>query len=86
MSITFPGGVSARIIRVAIFSVYMAVCIAGLILGPLVVLHGYRAWWLDVPFAVLGVAAIGGNIAHYRTVGRHGNSSPQDHGKAAHAA
>ncbi len=75
-----------RIIRGTIFGLYMAVCLAGLILGPLVVLHGYRAWWLDVPFAVLGIAAIGGNIAHYRTVRRNGDSSSKDHGKAAHAA
>jgi len=74
-----------RIIRAAIFSVYFTIWLVALILGPLVVLHGYRAWWLDVPFAVLGIAAIGGNIAHYRAR-QDGHSSSQDHGKAAHAA
>lgn len=75
-----------RIIRRTIFGAYMAVWIAALILGPLIVLHGYRAWWLDVPYAALVIAAIGGNIAHYRPAGRNRDSSSQDHGKAAHAA
>jgi hypothetical protein len=78
IGITFPGGVIVGIIRKAIFSAYMTVCIAGLILGPLIVLHGYRAWWLDVPFGVLGIAAIGGNIAHYR--------APRGHDNAVHGA
>lgn len=54
-----------RIIRVTIFSLYMTVCLAGIILGPLIVLHGYRAWWLDIAFGVLGIAVIAGNLAHY---------------------
>jgi hypothetical protein len=73
-----------RIIRAAIFSAYMTVCVVGLILGPLIVLHGYRVWWLDVPDGVLACAAIGGNIAHYRTARRNGHSSPQGHGEAVH--
>jgi len=82
----FLEGVIVRIIRATIFSLYMTVCLLALILGPLIVLHGYRAWWLDIPFGVLGVAAILGNVAHYRTARRHGDSSPQGHGKAAHVA
>ena len=74
-----------RIIRVTIFSAYMTVCILGMILGPLIVLHGYRAWWLDIAFGVLGIAAIGGNIAHYSAARRTTDASSQDHGKAAHA-
>ncbi len=85
MSIAFPEGVIVRIIRATIFGVYMAVCLVAMILGPLVVLHGYRAWWLDTAFGALGIAAVGGNIAHYRTALRRGSSS-QEHGKTVHAA
>lgn len=75
-----------RIIRKTIFGAYMAVCLAALILGPLVLLHGYRAWWLDIGFGVLAVAAIGGNVAHYRVAPRNGHSRPQGHGEPSHAA
>ena len=75
-----------RIIRAAIFSVYFTIWLVALILGPLVVLHGYRAWWLDIAFGVLGIAVIGGNIAHYRGSGRNGDSPSHGHGPTAHAA
>ena len=75
-----------RIIRATIFSVYMTIWIVALTLGPLIVLHGYRAWWLDVADGVLTCAVIGGNIAHYRTARRNGHSSPQGHGEAVHTA
>jgi hypothetical protein len=75
-----------RIIRATIFSAYMTVCVVALILGPLIVLHGYRAWWLDVADGVLACAVVGGNIAHYRTARRNGHSAPQGHDEAAHPA
>ena len=75
-----------RIIRAAIFSVYFTIWLVALILGPLVVLHGYRAWWLDIAFGVLGIAVIGGNIAHYRGARRNGDSPSHGHGPTAHAA
>ena len=75
-----------RIIRGTIFSVYFTIWLVALILGPLVVLHGYRAWWLDIAFGVLGIAVIGGNIAHYRGAGRNRDSASHGHGPTAHAA
>jgi hypothetical protein len=75
-----------RTIRATIFAAYMTVWIVALTLGPLIVLHGYRAWWLDVPDGVLACAAIGGVIAHYRTARRNGHSSPRGHGDAVHTA
>jgi cytochrome c biogenesis protein ResB len=48
-----------------ILSAYIAVLMAALILGPLVILKGYRAWWLVVFYAVLFVATIGGTIGHF---------------------
>jgi len=56
-----------KIIRAIIFGAYMAVCLIALVLGPLIVLHGYRAWWLDTFYAVLACAVIGGNISHFRS-------------------
>ena len=63
-----------RTIRKITFGAYMAVWIAILLLGPLIVLHGYRAWWLDWFFGGLACAAIGGNISHYRMVRRNRHS------------
>jgi hypothetical protein len=74
MSIAFPEGVIVRTIRIFIFSAYMTVCVAALILGPLIILHGYRAWWVDTFYGALGIAAIGGNISHYRTARRNNHS------------
>jgi hypothetical protein len=65
-----------KIVRKTIFAVYMTVCIVALIFGPLIVLHGYRAWWLDLFDAALVVAVVGGTISHYRTAGRSGHSEP----------
>jgi hypothetical protein len=59
-------------IRAFIFGAYVTVCTAAMILGPLILLHGYRAWWLDVAYAVLACAAIGGNISHFRHRESHG--------------
>ena len=67
MSITFPEGVIVRIIGTIIASAYIAVILAALVLGPLVILHGYRAWWLVTFYAVVAVAVIGGLISRYRS-------------------
>jgi hypothetical protein len=72
MSIAFPGGVVVRMIRAFIFAAYIAVCTAAMILGPLILLHGYRAWWLDVAYGALACAAVGGNISHFRHPQSHG--------------
>jgi hypothetical protein len=74
MSIAFPEGVIVRVIRAFIFGAYITVCTVAMILGPLVLLHGYRAWWLDTVYAVLAIAAIGGNISHHRTAPRNSHS------------
>jgi hypothetical protein len=60
-----------RTIRKTVFAAYIAACLAILVLGPLIVLHGYRAWWLDWYYVVLAIAIIGGNISHYRMVRRN---------------
>jgi hypothetical protein len=52
-------------------SVYMAVILVGLVWYTLVIRNGYHAWWLDVFYAVLAIASIGGNISHYRIVWRN---------------
>ena len=51
-----------------------------LALGPLVILHGYRAWWLDIFYAVIAIATIGGIISHYRTARQNGGT----HGQHGH--
>lgn len=68
-----------RIIRAFIFSTYITVCTAAMFLVPMILLHGYRAWWLDTAYAALAIAAIGGNISHYRT-GRGTGTPDPGHG------
>ena len=80
-----PEGAIVKIVRKMIFAAYMTVCIVGLIFGPLIVLHGYRVWWLDAFDAALVFAVIGGNISHYRAAGRSGHAEPQGHGQPGHA-
>jgi hypothetical protein len=74
MSIAFPEGVVVRSAGTIILGAYIAVLMAALILGPLVILHGYRAWWLDVFYAVLAGAYIGGIISRQRVAGRNAES------------
>jgi hypothetical protein len=71
-----PEGALVKIVRKTIFAAYMTVCVVGLIFGPLIVLHGYRAWWLDAFDAALVFAVVAGTISHYRTDGRNGHSEP----------
>ena len=53
-----------------ILGAYMLVLLAALVFGPLIILHGYRAWWLVTFYAVAASAAIGGSISRYRIVRR----------------
>ena len=55
----------------AFLGTYIAILMAALILGPLVLLHGYREWWLVVFYAVFACATIGGIISHYSAGSRH---------------
>ena len=60
-----------------ILSAYIAAIMVALFLGPLIILHGYRAWWLVTFDAVAASAAIGGIISHYRMVWRGRKSRPR---------
>lgn len=55
-------------------SAYFAACVAALIWGPLIVMHGYRQWWVVTLYAAVAVAAIAGSISHYR-IGRRNRKS-----------
>jgi uncharacterized membrane protein len=74
MSITFPEGVIVRNTGTIILNAYIAVLLAALVLGPLVILHGYRAWWLVTFYALAGIGYIGGSISRYR-MGRRNRKS-----------
>jgi H+/Cl- antiporter ClcA len=74
MSITFPEGVIVRNTGTVILSAYIAVIMAALLLGPLIVLHGYRQWWLVVFYAGAVIGSIGGGLSHYRMVLRNRRS------------
>jgi general stress protein CsbA len=73
MSITFPEGVIVSAGKITL-DAYIAVLLAALLLGPLIVLHGYRAWWLDVFYAMIAAGYIGGSISRYR-IGRRNRSA-----------
>ena len=74
MSIRFPEGVIVRNTGTIIASAYIAVILAALLLGPLVILHGYRAWWLVIFYAGTAIAITGGIISHSRFVRRNKES------------
>ena len=64
-----------RAIGTIIASAYIAVILAALVLGPLVILHGYRAWWLVTFYAGAAVAIIGGIISR-RSLAAQRRSTP----------
>ena len=74
MSITFPEGVIVRTTGTIIASAYIAVILAALVLGPLIILHGYRAWWLVTFYAGAAIAITGGIISRSRIVRRNRKS------------
>lgn len=69
-------GVIVRRIGTVIIDAYVAIILVALVFGPLVVLHGYRAWWLVTFYAVVGTATVGGIISRYRVVGRNSSADP----------
>jgi hypothetical protein len=55
----------------AIINAYIAAIVAVSVLYPLILLHGYRTWWVALFYAVLIGASIGGTISHHRMVRRN---------------
>jgi len=55
-------------------SAYFAAWLAAFIVGPLILMHGYRQWWLVTLYALLAVAAAAGSISHYRAERRNRKS------------
>jgi hypothetical protein len=53
-----------------IVSTYIVVILVAVVLGPLIVLRGYRTWWVALFYAIFIGAAIAGGIGHYRTAQR----------------
>jgi hypothetical protein len=79
MSITFPEGVivsGAKNITTVISDAYMAVILVVFVLGPLVLLHGYRQWWVVTFYALFAIATVGGSIGRYRLVRRNKRTDP----------
>jgi hypothetical protein len=73
VSITFAEGVIVSVGKI-ILGAYIVVLLAALLLGPLIVLHGYRAWWLDIFYAMIVGGYIGGSISRYG-IGRRNRSA-----------
>jgi hypothetical protein len=73
VSITFAEGVIVSVGKI-ILGTYIVVLLAALLLGPLIVLHGYRAWWLDIFYAMIVGGYIGGSISRYG-IGRRNRSA-----------
>ena len=57
-----------------ILGAYIAVIMVALFLGPLILLHGYREWWLVTFDVLFACAFIGGSIRHYAPSPRLGVS------------
>jgi hypothetical protein len=71
MSITFPEGVIVKTTGTIIMNAYAALILAVLVLGPLVLLHGYRQGWVLIIYSAAGVGTIGGIVSHFRMVWRN---------------
>jgi hypothetical protein len=69
-----PRGVTVGSIKSIFLSAYFAAWLAAFIVGPLILMHGYRQWWLVTLYAVMAVAATAGSINHYR-IGRRNRKS-----------
>jgi hypothetical protein len=67
------GGIVGRI-KTIFMTAYFAAWLAACILVPLVVMHGYRQWWLVTFYALMAVTALAGSINHYR-IGRRNRKS-----------
>lgn len=62
---------TAKNLTTIISDAYMAVILVVFVLGPLILLHGYRQWWVVTFYALFAIATIGGSIARYRLVRRN---------------
>ena len=61
-------------IKTIFMTAYFAASLAAVILYPLIVMHGYRQWWLVTLYALMAVTALAGSINHYRN-GRRNRKS-----------
>lgn len=57
-----------------IMNAYAALLLVVVALGPLILMHGYRALWVDIFYGAAAVGTVGGIISHYRTAGRNSHS------------
>jgi hypothetical protein len=57
-----------------IIAAYITAIVALFLVYPLVVMRGYRTWWVVLFYAIFVGAAIGGSISHYRLVRRNRKS------------
>ena len=53
-----------------VIGAYITAIVAVFLVYPLIVMHGYRQWWVVLFYAVFAGAAIGGSISRYRIVRR----------------
>jgi hypothetical protein len=52
-------------IKTFVLGAYITAIVAAFLWGPLVVLHGYRQWWVLLFYATFASAVIAGTISHY---------------------
>jgi hypothetical protein len=51
-----------------LIGLYIVVVLVLFIWLPLIRLHGYRIWWVDLFYGTFAVGIVGGVISHYRAV------------------
>lgn len=59
------------VIKTTLAGAYVVLILFLFIYGPLVLLHGYRQWWVVTFYAILAAGSIGGSISHLRLKGSH---------------
>jgi hypothetical protein len=75
MSITSPEGVIVKTTGNIIMNAYAALILAVLVLGPLILMHGYRQLWVDIFYGAAAVGTVGGIVNHYRVARRSSGSA-----------
>jgi H+/Cl- antiporter ClcA len=67
-------GVFVKALGTTILAAYIAVLMAALLFGPLLLLHGYREWWLVIFYAgavLASIAGIAGSLGRRNSVPHH---------------
>ena len=62
---------NTRSTRQILTGIYITIILAVFVWLPMIKLHGYRVWWVDLYYGIFAFGIVGGSISHYRMVRQH---------------